>query len=153
MTYNERITLCEKLLKDFRDMLPEGDARDDISITIEAIEDYTKSMAFLENRDEDKTTDSWNILLNTINRCHDNLPVLSEKLFPSPPKFVTKKEALSKLMEEYANCVSNGTELVPSMNINEWIEANGYVIVEDDDERLSSSSGEDDDSDNPKKLF
>ena len=39
------------------------------------------------------------------------------------------------------------------MNINEWMDINGYVIVDNGDERLESSSGGDDESVNSRTRF
>lgn len=145
MTYRERINLCKKLLADIGSMIQDEDERSDLSSALDTIETYTASKAFTENTDEEKTLDSWNILMNTVERCHEHMDTISEMMFPRPPKYVTKEEAYGKLVEEYAEALSKGDETIASMNINEWMDANRYVIVKEGDRRLESSSGGNDD--------
>jgi hypothetical protein len=144
MTYNERINICKKLLSDVRDMIPDDEGKDDLSRVLTGLSEYVEGQAFLENTDEEKTIDSWNILLNTIEHCHEYVDSITEKLFPHPPKYITKDEAYGKLFEEYIKAFDEGDETVASMNINEWMDVNKYVIVDNDDARLESSSGGDD---------
>ncbi len=146
MTYKERINLCKKLISDVMDMVPDDDEREELSTVIESMNEYTASRAFTENTDDEKTLDSWNILMNVIERCHEHMDSISEKLFPRPPIYVTKDEAFGKLIEEYAQAMAEGDETVASMNINEWMEANRYVIVDENDKRLESSSDTDDET-------
>ena len=49
--------------------------------------------------------------------------------------------------------LEEGDETVASMNINEWMEGNGYVIVDNGDERLEPSSGGDGESVNSRTQF
>ena len=152
MTYKERINLCKKLLTDIRDMIPDEDEyeKEQASIALESISDYTSSMAFLENKDEEKTIDSWNILMNAVNTSYECLEVISNKLFPRPPKYVSKEEAYKELADEYLKALESGDETVASMNINEWMEQKSFVIV-DEDIKISSSS--DDETVNSKTKF
>lgn len=145
MTYKERINICKKLLSDVRDMISDDEGKDELSRVLAGLSKYVEEQAFLENTDEEKTIDSWNILLNTIEHCHEYVDVITEKLFPHPPKYVTKDEAYGKLLEEYIKALDEGDETVASMNINDWMDANSYVIVDNGDARLESSSGDDDD--------
>lgn len=145
MTYKERINICKKLLSDVRDMISDDEGKDELSRVLDGLSKYVEEQAFLENTDEEKTIDSWNILLNTIEHCHEYVDVITEKLFPNPPKYVTKDEAYGKLLEEYIKALDEGDETVASMNINDWMDANSYVIVDNGDARLESSSGDDDD--------
>lgn len=145
MTYDERIDICKKLLSDVRDMVPDVEGKEELSRVLAGLSEYVEGQAFLENADEEKTIDSWNILLNTVEHCHEHVDDITEKLFPHPPKYVTKDEAYGRLFEEYTKALEEGDETVASMNINEWMDANGYVIVEDGDARLEPSSGGDDD--------
>ena len=69
---------------------------------------------------------------------------ITDRLFPHPPKYVTKDEAYGRLLEEYTKALEEGDDTVASMSINEWMNANRYVIVDDGDARLESSSGGDD---------
>lgn len=142
MNWNERIELCKTLLNDMKDMIPEESEKEkkDAEITLEAIEQYTASEAFIENKDCDKEKDSWSILLNTLERCGVYLEPIANKLFPHPPKFVTREDAFCKLIEDYAMSLKDGDETIVSLNINEWMAANHLVIVDEGDERLSSSS-------------
>ena len=145
MTYKERINICKKLLSDVRDMISDDEGKDELFRALTGLSEYVEGQAFLENTDEEKTIDSWNILLNTIEHCHEYVDDITEKLFPHPPKYVTKDEAYGKLLEEYTKALDEGDETVASMNINEWMDANRYVIVDNGDARLESSSGGDDD--------
>ncbi len=153
MTYKERINLCKKLISDVMDMVPDDDEREELSTVIESMNEYTASRAFTENTDDEKTLDSWNILMNVIERCHEHMDSISEKLFPRPPIYVTKDEAFGKLIEEYAQAMAEGDETVASMNINEWMEANRYVIVDENDKRLESSSDTDDETVNSRTKY
>lgn len=144
MTYNERINICKKLLSDMRDMILDDEKKEELSRVLIGLSEYVEGQAFLENTDEEKTIDSWNILLNTIEHCHEYVDDITEKLFPQPPKYITKDEAYGKLLEEYIKALDEGDETVASMNINEWMDVNRYVIVDNGDARLESSSGGDD---------
>lgn len=142
MNWYERIELCKTLLSDMKDMIPEEreEEKKDATLTIETIEQYTASEAFIENKDCDKERDSWSILLNTIERCGVYLEPIGDKMFPRPPKFVTHEEAFGKLIEDYAMALKEGDETMACLNINEWMEANHFVIVDKDDTRRNSSS-------------
>lgn len=153
MTYNERIDICKKLLSDVRDVISDDEGKEELSRVLDGLGEYVEGQAFLENTDEEKALDSWNILLNTIEHCHEYVDGITDRLFPHPPKYVTKDEAYGRLLEEYTKALEEGDETVASMNINEWMDANGYVIVDNGDERLESSSGGDDESVNSRTRF
>ena len=153
MTYNERIDICKKLLSDVRDVISDDEGKEDLSRVLAGLGEYVEGQAFLENTDEEKALDSWNILLNTIEHCHEYVDGITDRLFPHPPKYITKDEAYGRLLEEYTKALEEGDETVASMNINEWMDANGYVIVDNGDERLESSSGGDDESVNSRTRF
>ena len=153
MTYNERIDICKKLLSDVRDVISDDEGKEELSRVLAGLSEYVEGEAFLENTDEEKALDSWNILLNTIEHCHEYVDGITDRLFPHPPKYVTKDEAYGRLLEEYTKALEEGDETVASMNINEWMDVNGYVIVDNGDERLESSSGGDDESVNSRTRF
>ena len=144
MTYNERIDICRKLLSDMRDMMPDDEGRDELSRVLAGLSEYVDGKEFLDSTDEEKVIDSWSILLNTIENCHEYVSDITDRLFPHPPKYVTKDEAYGRLLEEYTKALEEGDDTVASMSINEWMDANRYVIVDDGDARLESSSGGDD---------
>ena len=153
MTYNERIDICKKLLSDVRDVISDDEGKEELSRVLAGLSEYVDGQAFLENTDEEKALDSWNILLNTIEHCHEYVDSITDRLFPHPPKYVTKDEAYGRLLEEYTKALDEGDETVASMNINEWMDVNGYVIVDKGDERLEPSSGGDDESVNSRTQF
>ena len=153
MTYSERIDICKKLLSDVRDVISDDEGKEELSRVLAGLSEYVEGQAFLENTDEEKALDSWNILLNTIEHCHEYVDGITDRLFPHPPKYVTKDEAYGRLLEEYTKALEEGDETVASMNINEWMDVNGYVIVDNGDERLESSSGGDDESVNSRTQF
>lgn len=153
MTYNERIDICKKLLSDVRDVISDDEGKEELSHVLTGLSEYVEGQAFLENTDEEKALDSWNILLNTIEHCHEYVDGITDRLFPHPPKYVTKDEAYGRLLEEYTKALDEGDETIASMNINEWMDVNRYVIVKDGDERLESSSGGDDESVNSRTQF
>ena len=153
MTYNERIDICKKLLSDVRDVISDDEGKEELSRVLAGLSEYVEGQAFLENTDEEKALDSWNILLNTIEHCHEYVDGITDRLFPHPPKYITKDEAYGRLLEEYTKALDEGDETVASMNINEWMDANGYVIVDNGDERLEPSSGGDDESVNSRTPF
>lgn len=153
MTYNERIDICKKLLSDVRDVISDDEGKEELSRVLAGLSEYVEGQAFLENTDEEKALDSWNILLNTIEHCHEYVDGITDRLFPHPPKYITKDEAYGRLLEEYTKALEEGDETVASMNINEWMDINGYVIVDNGDERLESSSGGDDESVNSRTQF
>ena len=141
MTYNERIDICRKLLSDMRDMMPDDEGRDELSRVLAGLSEYVNGQEFLDSTDEEKAIDSWSILLSTIENCHEHVGDITDRLFPNPPKYVTKDEAYGRLLEEYTKALEEGDDTVASMSINEWMDANRYVIVDDGDARLESSSG------------
>lgn len=153
MTYNERIDICKKLLSDVRDVISDDEGKEELSHVLTGLSEYVEGQAFLENTDEEKALDSWNILLNTIEHCHEYVDGITDRLFPHPPKYVTKDEAYGRLLDEYTKALDEGDETVANMNINEWMDANRYVIVDNGDERLESSSGGDDESVNSRTKF
>ena len=153
MTYNERIDICKKLLSDVRDVISDDEGKEELSRVLAGLSEYVEGEAFLENTDEEKDLDSWNILLNTIEHCHEYVDGITDRLFPHPPKYITKDEAYGMLLEEYTKALEEGDETVASMNINEWMDVNGYVIVDNGDERLESSSGGDGESVNSRTRF
>ena len=153
MTYNERIDICKKLLSDVRDVISDDEGKEELSRVLAGLSEYVEGQAFLENTDEEKALDSWNILLNTIEHCHEYVDGITDRLFPHPPKYITKDEAYGRLLEEYTKALEEGDETVASMNINEWMDVNGYVIVDNGDERLESSSGGDGESVNSRTRF
>ena len=153
MTYSERIDICKKLLSDVRDVISDDEGKEELSRVLAGLSEYVEGQAFLENTDEEKALDSWNILLNTIEHCHEYVDGITDRLFPHPPKYITKDEAYGRLLEEYTKALEEGDETVASMNINEWMDVNGYVIVDNGDERLESSSGGDDESVNSRTRF
>ena len=153
MTYSERIDICKKLLSDVRDVISDDEGKEELSRVLAGLSEYVEGQAFLENTDEEKALDSWNILLNTIEHCHEYVDGITDRLFPHPPKYVTKDEAYGRLLEEYTKALEEGDETVASMNINEWMDVNGYVIVDNGDERLESSSGGDGESVNSRTQF
>ena len=153
MTYNERIDICKKLLSDVRDVISDDEGKEELSRVLTGLSEYVEGQAFLENTDEEKALDSWNILLNTIEHCHEYVDGITDRLFPHPPKYVTKDEAYGRLLEEYTKALEKGDETIASMNINEWMDANRYVIVDNGDERLESSSDGDDESVNSRTQF
>ena len=153
MTYSERIDICKKLLSDVRDVISDDEGKEELSRVLAGLGEYVEGQAFLENTDEEKALDSWNILLNTIEHCHEYVDGITDRLFPHPPKYITKDEAYGRLLEEYTKALDEGDETVANMNINEWMDANRYVIVEDGDERLESSFGGDDESVNSRTQF
>ena len=153
MTYSERIDICKKLLSDVRDVISDDEGKEELSRVLAGLSEYVEGQAFLENTDEEKALDSWNILLNTIEHCHEYVDGITDRLFPHPPKYITKDEAYGRLLEEYTKALEEGDETVASMNINEWMDANGYVIVDNGDERLEPSSGGDDESVNSRTQF
>ena len=153
MTYSERIDICKKLLSDVRDVISDDEGKEELSRVLAGLSEYVEGQAFLENTDEEKALDSWNILLNTIEHCHEYVDGITDRLFPHPPKYVTKDEAYGRLLEEYTKALEEGDETVASMNINEWMDVNGYVIVDNGDERLESSSGGDGESVNSRTRF
>lgn len=53
-------------------------------------------------------------------------------------KEVNEKEAKNILIENYFNSIKNGNDDVPSMNINDWVEEMGMIILDD----VSSSNNE-----------
>ena len=146
MTWKERINVCKKLLADIRDMIPEEheDEKELFSLTLDNLGDFTASEAFLENGEEEKEMDSWNILINTLMKCNDCMDIISHKLYPNPPKYITQEQAYQKLLEEYMNGMKEGDDTVASMNINDWVADNGYIIVDEDDERLEKPDDSDD---------
>ena len=153
MTYSERIDICKKLLSDVRDVISDDEGKEELSRVLAGLSEYVEGQAFLENTDEEKALDSWNILLNTIEHCHEYVDGITDRLFPHPPKYITKDEAYGRLLEEYTKALEEGDETVASMNINEWMDVNGYVIVDNGDERLESSSGDDGESVNSRTQF
>ena len=153
MTYSERIDICKKLLSDVRDVISDDEGKEELSRVLAGLSEYVEGQAFLENTDEEKALDSWNILLNTIEHCHEYVDGITDRLFPHPPKYITKDEAYGRLLEEYTKALEEGDETVASMNINEWMDVNGYVIVDNGDERLESSSGGDGESVNSRTQF
>ena len=153
MTYSERIDICKKLLSDVRDVISDDEGKEELSRVLAGLSEYVDGQAFLENTDEEKALDSWNILLNTIEHCHEYVDGITDRLFPHPPKYITKDEAYGRLLEEYTKALEEGDETVASMNINEWMDVNGYVIVDNGDERLESSSGGDGESVNSRTRF
>ena len=153
MTYNERIDICKKLLSDVRDVISDDEGKEELSRVLAGLSEYVEGQAFLENTDEEKALDSWNILLNTIEHCHEYVDGITDRLFPHPPKYITKDEAYGRLLEEYTKALEEGDETVASMNINEWMDVNGYVIVDNGDERLEPSSGGDGESVNSRTRF
>ena len=153
MTYSERIDICKKLLSDVRDVISDDEGKEELSRVLTGLSEYVEGQAFLENTDEEKALDSWNILLNTIEHCHEYVDGITDRLFPHPPKYITKDEAYGRLLEEYTKALEKGDETIASMNINEWMDANRYVIVDNGDERLESSSGGDDESVNSRTQF
>ena len=153
MTYNERIDICKKLLSDVRDVISDDEGKEELSRVLTGLSEYVEGQAFLENTNEEKALDSWNILLNTIEHCHEYVDGITDRLFPHPPKYITKDEAYGMLLEEYTKALEEGDETVASMNINEWMDVNGYVIVDNGDERLESSSDGDDESVNSRTRF
>ena len=153
MTYSERIDICKKLLSDVRDVISDDEGKEELSRVLAGLSEYVEGQAFLENTDEEKALDSWNILLNTIEHCHEYVDGITDRLFPHPPKYVTKDEAYGRLLEEYTKALEEGDETVASMNINEWMDVNGYVIVDNGDERLEPSSGGDGESVNSRTRF
>ena len=153
MTYSERIDICKKLLSDVRDVISDDEGKEELSRVLAGLSEYVEGQAFLENTDEEKALDSWNILLNTIEHCHEYVDGITDRLFPHPPKYVTKDEAYGRLLEEYTKALEEGDETIASMNINEWMDANRYVIVDNGDERLESSSDGDDESVNSRTQF
>ena len=153
MTYSERIDICKKLLSDVRDVISDDEGKEELSRVLAGLSEYVEGEAFLENTDEEKALDSWNILLNTIEHCHEYVDGITDRLFPHPPKYITKDEAYGRLLEEYTKALEEGDETVASMNINEWMDVNGYVIVDNGDERLESSSGGDGESVNSRTRF
>ena len=153
MTYNERIDICRKLLSDMRDMMPDDEGRDELSRVLAGLSEYVDGQEFLDSTDEEKVIDSWSILLSTIENCHEYVSDITDRLFPHPPKYVTKDEAYGRLLEEYTKALEEGDETVASMNINEWMDVNGYVIVDNGDERLEPSSGGDGESVNSRTQF
>ena len=153
MTYSERIDICKKLLSDVRDVISDDEGKEELSRVLAGLSEYVEGEAFLENTDEEKALDSWNILLNTIEHCHEYVDGITDRLFPHPPKYITKDEAYGMLLEEYTKALEEGDETVASMNINEWMDVNGYVIVDNGDERLESSSDGDDESVNSRTRF
>ena len=153
MTYSERIDICKKLLSDVRDVISDDEGKEELSRVLAGLSEYVEGEAFLENTDEEKDLDSWNILLNTIEHCHEYVDGITDRLFPHPPKYITKDEAYGMLLEEYTKALEEGDETVASMNINEWMDVNGYVIVDNGDERLEPSSGGDDESVNSRTRF
>ena len=153
MTYNERIDICRKLLSDMRDMMPDDEGRDELSRVLAGLSEYVDGQEFLDSTDEEKVIDSWSILLSTIENCHEYVGDITDRLFPNPPKYVTKDEAYGRLLEEYTKALEEGDETVASMNINEWMDINGYVIVDNGDERLEPSSGGDGESVNSRTQF
>lgn len=153
MTYNERIDICKKLLSDVRDVISDDEGKEELSHVLTGLSEYVEGQAFLENTDEEKALDSWNILLNTIEHCHEYVDGITDRLFPHPPKYVTKDEAYGRLLEEYTKALDEGDETIANMNINEWMDVNRYVIVDNGDERLEPSSGGDDESVNSRTQF
>ena len=153
MTYSERIDICKKLLSDVRDVISDDEGKEELSRVLAGLSEYVEGQAFLENTDEEKALDSWNILLNTIEHCHEYVDGITDRLFPHPPKYITKDEAYGRLLEEYTKALEEGDETVASMNINEWMDVNGYVIVDNGDERLEPSSGGDGESVNSRTRF
>ena len=153
MTYSERIDICKKVLSDVRDVISDDEGKEDLSRVLAGLSEYVEGQAFLENTDEEKALDSWNILLNTIEHCHEYVDGITDRLFPHPPKYITKDEAYGRLLEEYTKALEEGDETVASMNINEWMDVNGYVIVDNGDERLEPSSGGDGESVNSRTRF
>ena len=153
MTYNERRDICKKLLSDVRDVISDDEGKEELSRVLAGLSEYVEGQAFLENTDEEKALDSWNILLNTIEHCHEYVDGITDRLFPHPPKYITKDEAYGRLLEEYTKALEEGDETVASMNINEWMDVNGYVIVDNGDERLEPSSGGDGESVNSRTQF
>ena len=153
MTYSERIDICKKLLSDVRDVISDDEGKEELSRVLAGLSEYVEGQAFLENTDEEKALDSWNILLNTIEHCHEYVDGITDRLFPHPPKYITKDEAYGRLLEEYTKALEEGDETVASMNINEWMDVNGYVIVDNGDERLEPSSGGDGESVNSRTPF
>ena len=101
MTYSERIDICKKLLSDVRDVISDDEGKEELSRVLAGLSEYVEGQAFLENTDEEKALDSWNILLNTIEHCHEYVDGITDRLFPHPPKYITKDEAYGRLLEEY----------------------------------------------------
>ena len=66
-------------------------------------------------------------------------------------EYVEGQAFLENTDEEKA--LEEGDETVASMNINEWMDVNGDVIVDNGDERLEPSSGGDDESVNSRTRF
>ena len=144
MTYSERIDICKKLLSDVRDVISDDEGKEELSRVLAGLSEYVNGQEFLDSTDEEKDIDSWSILLSTIENCHEYVGDITDRLFPHPPKYITKDEAYGRLLEEYTKALEEGDNTVASMSINEWMDANRYVIVDDGDARLESSSGGDD---------
>ena len=113
MTWKERINMCKKLLADVRDMLPEENEMEKelFSITLDNLGSFVSSEAFLENGDEEKEMDSWSILINTLKKCEECSDIISNKLYPNPPKYIasgmdrpTFRIAIAKYISERNRC-------------------------------------------------
>lgn len=142
MGWNGKIKLAVNLLSEIISEFPESE---ELVHALECLNEYLGATDFKTMSDEDKRLNSICILSDAVAICLPKIVELQEQASPSPPlREMTMAQATELLRKEYLEALEKGDDEVLGMNVNEWIESHGIVIVP---ESSSPKDGEDGKSD------
>lgn len=141
MSWEKRMELSINLLSETATLLSSEDSFI-IADSLEMIKNYLNSEDFNNSSEEEKNKMSVAFLINSLDLCGKFWYEEKDKLFPQLRQTISFEEAKDKLMEEYLNDIKNGNDDIASLNINDWIIANGIILQDDNIQQISSSANE-----------
>ena len=141
MSWEKRMELSINLLSETATLLSSEDSFI-IADSLEMIKNYLNSEDFNNSSEEEKNKMSVAFLINALDLCGKFWYEEKDKLFPQLRQTISFEEAQDKLMEEYLNDIKNGNDDIASLNINDWIVANGIILQDDNIQQISSSANE-----------
>ena len=129
MGWKKKIELAVNLLSEIASEFPEDDASEIVG-ALDSLNDYLKTTDFNSMSEDERSQNGICILADAVGICLPKIMDLQEMVSPSdPPKEMTMQQAVEHLQKEYAEALEKGDDEVLAMNVNEWIENRGIVIV------------------------
>ena len=161
MDWEDRIDFSLMLLEETsriladKDIIPDGQKdSDELAGHVAALRQYLEDSDLANCNSMQQKYESVCIFKDVIEVIFPKMFMLDKQTKNIVPEYMTFEEAYEKLLSEYQECRKNGSDEICAMNINDWLEEKGIVIVSEEDrammEKVMMMSSSDDDFINSK---
>lgn len=138
MNWKRRIKIALDLVKQTIQIFNLEEEHGMFEFALMELNDYYKGDYFNELSEQQQDYESKLILSSYVNLCNHKFAEYKDKTFKKMVEKVDENIAKQRLVADYFNDINNGNDDIASMNINDWIEEKGIIILED----ISSSTQE-----------